>query len=96
VRKSFAAVLLLVVGALVGFAVRMVVPIEAQAPAAPWFAFNIGGTVTLSTDLPQGEIICKVTQVSNEFIGCARDDQNRWGEQWINLRSVKVITPRGR
>ena len=94
-RKSFAAVLLLVAGVVAGYSVRMAT-VEAQAPATPWFAFNIGGTVTLSTDLPQGEIVCKVTQVSNEFIGCARDDQQQSGERWINLRSVKVITPRER
>jgi hypothetical protein len=92
VRKSF-AVLLLAVGVLVGYSFRTM-PVEAQAPAEPWFAFNIGGTVTLSVDLPQGQITCKVTQVRNEFIGCARDDQQRQSDRWINLRFVKVITPR--
>jgi hypothetical protein len=93
VRKSF-AVLFLAVGALVGYSLHTV-PVKAQAQASDWFAFNIGETVRLSADLPQSEITCKVTRVENGFIGCAGDDQ-RQSARWINLRYVKVITPRER
>ena len=62
-RKSF-AVLFLAVGALVGYSFHTV-PEEARAPASDWFAFNIGESVSLSVDLPEGAITCKVTQVRN-------------------------------
>jgi len=94
VRKSF-AVLFLAVGALVGYSLHAV-PLKAQAQASNWFAFNIGETVKLSADLPQSEITCKVTRVENGFIGCAGDDLQRQAARWINLRYVKVITPRER
>jgi hypothetical protein len=92
VRKSF-AVLFLAVGALVGYSLHTV-PVKAQESG--WFAFNIGETVRLSADLPQSEITCKVTRVENGFIGCAGDDLQRQSARWINLRYVKVITPRER
>ena len=93
-RKSY-AVLLLAAGALVGSSFQMV-PVKAQAPRNDWFAFNIGETVRLSADLPQSEITCKVIRVENGFIGCAGDDLQRQAARWINLRYVKVITPRER
>ena len=93
-RKSL-AVLFLAVGALVGYSLHAV-PVKAQAQASNWFAFNIGETVKLSADLPQSEITCKVTRVENGFIGCAGDDLQRQSARWINLRYVKVITPRER
>ena len=93
-RKSF-AVLFLAVGALVGYSSHTV-PVQARAQASDWFAFNIGETVRLSADLPQSEITCKVTRVENGFIGCAGDDLQRQSARWINLRYVKVITPRDR
>lgn len=93
-RKSF-GVLFLAVGALVGYSPHAV-PVKAQAQASNWFAFNIGETVRLSADLPQSEITCKVTRVENGFIGCAGDDLQRQSARWINLRYVKVITPRER
>jgi len=94
VRKSL-AVLFLAVGALVGYSLHTV-PVKAQAPASDSFPFNIGGSVRLSVDLPQGEITCQVIRVENGFVGCARDDQERQSARWINLRYVKVITPRER
>jgi len=94
VRKSF-AVLLLAVGAVLGYSLHTV-PVKAQAQRSDWFAFNIGETVRLSVDLPQGEISCKVTRVENGFIGCAGDDLQRQSARWVNLRYVKVITPRER
>jgi len=90
--RKFVAVLFLAVGALVGYSSHPV-PAKAQVPSSDFFAFNIGGSVRLSVDLPQGELTCKVTQVANGFVGCARDDQQRQAERWINLRFVKVITP---
>ena len=93
-RKSF-TVLFLAVGALVGYSLHTV-PVKAQAQASDWLAFNIGETVILSADLPQSEITCKVTRVENGFIGCAGDDLQRQSARWINLRYVKVITPRAR
>jgi hypothetical protein len=50
----------------------------------------------MEVDLPGGVTVCKVTQVQNGFIGCARDEQQRRPEQWVNLRFVKIITPRER
>lgn len=91
-RKSF-AVLFLAVGALVEYSLHTV-PIKAQVPASDSFPFSIGGSVSLSVDLPQGEITCQVIRVETGFLGCARDDQARQSARWINLRYVKVITPR--
>ena len=90
--RTFFAVVLVVVGMLVGYSLRTI-PVNAQQPAGDWFAFNIGGTVKLSVDLPESVRTCKVTQVSNGFIGCASDDQQRQSARWINLRFVKEITP---
>ena len=90
-RKSI-AVPFLAVGAVVGYWFHTV-PVKAQVPTSDFFAFNIGGSVRLSVDLPQSELTCKVTQVVNGFIGCARDDKTREAERSINLRFVKVITP---
>jgi hypothetical protein len=89
--RTFLAVVLVVVGMLVGYSLRTI-PVSAQQPTGDWFAFNIGGTVRLSVDLPEGVRTCKVTQVSNGFIGCASEDQ-RQSARWINLRFVKEITP---
>ena len=93
-RKSL-VVVFLAVGALVGYSLHAV-PVKAQAQPSNWFALNIGETVRLSADLPQSEITCKVTRVENGFIGCAGDDLQRQSARWINLRYVKVITPRER
>ena len=93
-RKSF-AVLFLAIGALVGYSLTTV-PVKAQASPNDSFPFNIGGSVRLSVDLPQGEITCQVIRVDNGFLGCAQDDQQRQSARWINLRYVKVITPRER
>jgi len=90
--RKLVAVLLLAVGVLVGYWFHSV-PVKAQVPSSDFFAFNIGGSVRLSVDLPESELTCKVTQVANGFVGCARDDQKRQAERWINLRFVKVITP---
>jgi hypothetical protein len=88
-RRSF--VVLLVVGLLAAFSLRMV-PATAQAPA-DWVPFNSGETVKLSVDLPEGVIVCKVSQVVNGFVGCARDERLRQSDRWINLRFIKEITP---
>lgn len=70
------------------------VPAIAQAPAGDWLPFTAGQTVRLAVDLPGGVVICKVTQVQNGFVGCARDEQRRQPtDQWINLRNVQTITP---
>ena len=90
--RTFFAVVFVVVGMLVGYSLRTI-PVNAQQPTGDWFAFNIGGTVKLSVDLPESVRTCKVTQVSNGFIGCASDDQQRQSARWINLRFVKEITP---
>jgi hypothetical protein len=82
----FAAILVLV-----GYSFRAG-PVSAQA-AGDWLPFTAGEVVRLEVDLPGGLIACKVTQVQNGFIGCARDDQQRRPDQWVNLRFVKVITP---
>jgi hypothetical protein len=86
--RTIIAVLCLVVGVLVGQVLR---PAPTQAQSAGWFAFNIGETVRLSTELPQGVVICKVTQVQNGFVGCAASQQQP--DRWVNLRIVKEITP---
>ena len=98
-RKSF-AVLFLAVGAFIGYSLHTL-PVKAQAQASDWFAFNIGETVRLradlnAPDLPPSEITCRVTRVENGFIGCAADDLQRQSARWINLRHVKMITPRER
>jgi hypothetical protein len=87
-------VVFIAVLALVGYSVRAV-PVCAQT-ASDWLPFTAGEALRLDIDLPQGVIICKVTQVQNGFIGCARDEQKQSPERWINLRSVKVISPRER
>jgi hypothetical protein len=70
------------------------VPAIAQAPGGDWVPFTAGQTLRLTVDLPGGVVNCKVTQVLNGFIGCARDDQRRQStDQWINLRNVQTITP---
>ena len=75
---------------LVGYSFRAA-PVSAQT-AGDWLPFTAGEVLRLEVDLPGGVFNCKVTQVQNGFIGCARDDQRRQ-EQWVNLRYVKVITP---
>ena len=82
----FGAVLMLV-----GYSFRAV-PASAQT-ASDWLPFTAGEVLRLEVDLPGGVFNCKVTQVQNGFIGCARDEQQRRSEQWVNLRFVKVITP---
>lgn len=74
---------------LVGYSFRAA-PVSAQT-AGDWIPFTAGEVLRLEVDLPGGVFNCKVTQVQNGFIGCARDDQRL--ERWINLRFVKVITP---
>jgi hypothetical protein len=90
-RMSF-AVLFVAVGVLVGLSVR---PTRANAQAQPgvWLPFTPGQWVTISADLPDGRIICRVSQVQHGFVGCARDEQRRHGDRWVNLRFVKEITP---
>jgi hypothetical protein len=69
-------------------------PIKAQVPTGDWLPFTAGQTVRLTVDLPGSVVHCKVTQVVNGFIGCAKDDQRRQPtDQWINLRNVQTITP---
>ena len=74
---------------LVGYSLRAV-PVSAQT-AGDWLPFTAGEILRLEVDMPGSVFNCKVTQVQNGFIGCARDDQR--SERWINLRFVKVITP---
>jgi len=70
------------------------VPIKAQVPTGDWVPFTAGQTVRLTVDLPGSVVHCKVIQVVNGFIGCAKDDQRRQPtDQWINLRNVQTITP---
>jgi hypothetical protein len=92
-RTSF-AILFLAVSVLVGYSFHLI-PLKAQVQASDPFPFN-NGAVTLSTDLPENDITCRVTGVLNGFVGCARDDQQRQAVRWINLRNVRVITPRER
>jgi hypothetical protein len=66
-------------------------PANAQV-AADFYPFTAGQTVVLSVDLPDGTRQCRVTGVVNGFIGCARDEQRRHSDQWINLRNVQTIT----
>ena len=80
----FAAILVLA-----GYSFRAA-PVSAQT-AGDWLPFTAGEVLRLEVDLPGGVFNCKVTQVQNGFIGCARDDQR--SEQWVNLRFIKVITP---
>ena len=87
----FLAVVFAAILVLVGYSFRAA-PVSAQT-AGDWLPFTAGEVVRLEVDLPGGVFICKVTQVQNGFIGCARDDQQRQSEQWVNLRFVKVITP---
>ena len=69
-------------------------PVKAQAPAGEWVPFTAGQTVILTVDLPAGTVHCRVTQVVNGFIGCAKDERRRQPtDQWINLRNVQIIAP---
>jgi hypothetical protein len=90
-RKALAA-LFVAIGVLIGFSYRTI-SVNAQAQRGDWLPFTSGETVRLSTDLPEGIIICKVSQVQNGFLGCGPDEQRRRPDRWINLRSVKEITP---
>jgi hypothetical protein len=92
--RALIVVVGLAVLAIVGYSFRAV-PVRAQT-AGDWLPFTAGEALRLDVDLPQGVLVCKVTQVQNGFIGCARDEQNKTPERWINLRFVKVITPRER
>jgi hypothetical protein len=87
--RTSLAVLSLAVGVLVGYSFRTV-PVNAQQAASDWLH---GETVRLSVELPGGTLACKVTQVHNGFIGCAGDHERRRGDQWVNLRFVKFISP---
>jgi hypothetical protein len=89
--RTFLAAVFIAILALGGYSYRAG-PVSAQVPG-DWLPFTAGETLRLEVDLPGGVFNCKVTQVQNGFIGCARDDQQRRSEQWINLRFVKVITP---
>jgi hypothetical protein len=69
-------------------------PVKAQSEVGDWSPFTAGQPVTLHVDLPASVIPCKVTQVVNGFIGCAKDEAKRQSTgQWINLRNVQRITP---
>jgi hypothetical protein len=89
-RKSF-AVLCVAVGIVIGYAAGAI-PIGAQSVLGAWIPFAPGETVRLSVDLPEGSILCKVTQVQNGFVGCTREEVTRRIDRWINLRFVKEIT----
>lgn len=89
--RTFLAILSLVAGVLIGYSFRAV-PVNAQQAASDWLPFN-GETVRLYTELPESTITCRVTQVLNGFLGCAGDSDRRQGDQWINLRFVKTISP---
>jgi hypothetical protein len=89
--RTLLAALFGVLLVLVGYSFQAA-SVIAQVPS-DWLPFTAGETVRLEVDLPGGVFNCKVTQVQNGFIGCARDDQQRRSEQWVNLRYVKVITP---
>ena len=92
--RTFLAVLCIVIAVVVGYSYRGV-PVNAQAAAEDWIPFTTGEIVTLHVDLPGSLIVCKVTQVQNGFVGCARDPQKRQSiDQWVNLRFVETITPR--
>jgi len=80
---------------LIGYSFRAP-SLNAQVPIEDWLPFTAGQTVTLSVDLPGSIITCKVTQVVNGFIGCAKDERQKSAERWINLRNVQTITPAGR
>jgi hypothetical protein len=90
-RMSF-AVLFVTIGVLIGLSIRTGL-VNAQVQPADWLPFIAGESVRISADLPDGNIICRVSQVQHGFLGCARDDQRRRGARWINLRFVKEITP---
>ena len=66
-------------------------PVGAQPRDTEFLAFRHGQRVRLKVDLPEGNRVCLVTQVVNEFIGCAGDQQTP--PRWINLRHVEEITP---
>jgi hypothetical protein len=71
-----------------------VAPANAQTQPEDWIPFTGGQTVRLIVDLPGSVIVCKVTQVQNGFIGCARDQQRRQStDEWVNLRFVERIEP---
>jgi hypothetical protein len=89
--RAFLAVVFIAIVGLAGYSSRAV-PVSAQT-AGDWLPFTAGEVLRLEVDLPGGVFACQVTQVQNGFIGCARDEQQRRSEQWINLRYVKVITP---
>jgi hypothetical protein len=90
-RMSF-AVLFVTIGVLIGLSVRTT-RVDAQGQPTDWLPFTAGESVRISADLPEGTIICKVSQVQHGFVGCARDEQRRRGARWINLRFVKEIMP---
>jgi hypothetical protein len=89
-RKTI-AVLFVAVGVLIGFSFRTTA-VNAQPQPGLWLPFSPGESVKLYVDLPEGVIGCKVSQVQNGFVGCARDEP-RQAERWINLRFVKEIKP---
>jgi hypothetical protein len=86
--RTILAVLCVMVGALAGHAFRGA---PAQAQSGDWLPFNSGQTVRLLTQLPEGVLTCKVTQVQNGFVGCAAGAQ--YPDRWVNLRFVQEITP---
>lgn len=92
--RAFLAVVFIAILVLVVYSFRAA-SVSAQT-AGDWLPFTAGEVLRLDVDLPQSVIVCKVTQVQNGFLGCARDEQQRQSERWINLRFVKVITPRDR
>ena len=90
--RMFFAVLFVTIGVLIGLCVRTT-RVNAQAQPLVWLPFTPGESVRIFADLPDGNITCRVSQVQNGFLGCARDEQRRRGDRWINLRFVKEITP---
>jgi hypothetical protein len=92
--RAFLAVVFVAIVGFVGYSFRAA-SVNAQT-ASDWLPFTAGEVLRMEVDLPGGVTVCKVTQVQNGFIGCARDEQQRRPEQWVNLRFVKIITPRER
>jgi hypothetical protein len=77
--------LCIVFGMLVGYTVRVVserAPLESDHAS---LLFATGEVLTLSLNLPEGSVQCKVTGIKNEFIGCALGDGP---DRWFNLAFV--------
>ena len=65
--------------------------IEVVTPAEEKALSGRSAAVTMTEPERRHLVICNVTQVIHEFIGCAGDQQTP--PRWINLRNVQEITP---